>query len=158
MKKGDKYNEKHWEEMTSYLSEESKEKQGVLKSLEDEKGQLMEKYWKNMGKIRDKEMPDVELVWLASPMATLLLNEDGEKLHPESMNSADYNEVGSRVFNGFELDVLKYVKLGQKPWIHNVEIFKNIEIGPVCSPDGKTWAVIPFIPREPSHRDFRGWF
>jgi ferric-dicitrate binding protein FerR (iron transport regulator) len=49
--------------MASYLSEESKEKPDVHESLEDEKGQLMEKYWKNMGKPQEKEMPDVDKAW-----------------------------------------------------------------------------------------------
>ena len=73
-----------------------------------------------------KQLPEVELVWLASPMATQVLEEGGEQLLPESSLSADYNSSIDKIVDGYGLDLIKYVRYGRKPWEENVQLFKDI--------------------------------
>jgi UDP-N-acetylglucosamine:LPS N-acetylglucosamine transferase len=73
-----------------------------------------------------RQMPDVDLVWVASPLATKVLGEAGEQLLPESSRSADYNSVHDKTVAGYGLDLLKYVRYGRKLWEHNVQLFKEI--------------------------------
>lgn len=73
-----------------------------------------------------KQWPEVELVWLASPMATQVLEEVGEQLLPESSLSADYNSVFGEIVDGFGLDLMKYVRYGKNLWDQNVELFKQV--------------------------------
>ena len=77
-----------------------------------------------------KQMPEVELLWLASPMATQILEEVGESLLPESSFSADYNSLCDKIVDGFRLNLMKYLRYGKPLWEHNVELFKHvIELG-----------------------------
>ena len=73
-----------------------------------------------------KQLPEVELVWLASPMATQVLEEVGEQLLPESSQSADYNSLSDQIVDGYRLDIMKYVRYGRKLWEENVQLFKDI--------------------------------
>ena len=73
-----------------------------------------------------KQLPEVELVWLASPMATKVLEEVGEQLLPESSQSADYNSLSDQIVDGYRLDIMKYVRYGRKLWEENVQLFKDI--------------------------------
>jgi len=74
-----------------------------------------------------KLLPEVELVWLASPMATKILQEIGEQLLTESNLSADYNSLGDKIVDGFGLNLMKYVRYGKKLWEQNVELFKQVQ-------------------------------
>lgn len=73
-----------------------------------------------------RQLPQVELVWLASPLATRVLEEAGEQLLPESSLSGDYNSVLDVAVDGFGLSLMKYVRYGKKLWDENVELFKQI--------------------------------
>jgi hypothetical protein len=73
-----------------------------------------------------RQLPEVELVWLASPLATQVLEEAGEEMLPESALSADYNEVFQRVSNKCSLSLMKYTLYGKKLWDRNVELFKQV--------------------------------
>ncbi len=73
-----------------------------------------------------RQIPEAELSWLASPLATQVLEEAREQLLAESALSADYNSVGEKATEGFGLNVMKYVFYGRKAWAHNVEIFKQV--------------------------------
>ena len=73
-----------------------------------------------------KQLPEVELVWLASPMAAQVLDEIGEKLLPESSQSADYSESIDKIVDGYGLDLVKYVRYGKRPWEENVQFFRDI--------------------------------
>jgi len=73
-----------------------------------------------------RQIPEVELLWLASPLSTRVLQEAREELLPESALSADYNSVGEKAADGFRLHIMKYVFYGRKAWAHNVEIFKQL--------------------------------
>jgi len=73
-----------------------------------------------------RQLPEVELVWLASPLATRVLEEAGEKLLPESSLSGDYNRVFDKAVDGFGLNLMKYVLYGKNLWNQNVELFKQV--------------------------------
>lgn len=77
------------------------------------------------GQLR-KQCPEVELSWLASHPATLLLNEAGEKLLPEADIYANDNIPAENAAKGFGLSVLKYASNTRRGWAHNVKIFKQI--------------------------------
>jgi UDP-N-acetylglucosamine:LPS N-acetylglucosamine transferase len=70
--------------------------------------------------------PDVELYWLASHPATLLLNEAGEKLLPESDKYANDNISAENAARGFGMNLLKYASKTRKAWAHNVKIFRQV--------------------------------
>ena len=72
-----------------------------------------------------RQIPQVKLSWLASPLSSRVLQDAGEELLPESVLSADYNSVGEKAVEGFGLNIMKYVFYGRKAWAHNVEIFKE---------------------------------
>jgi UDP-N-acetylglucosamine:LPS N-acetylglucosamine transferase len=70
---------------------------------------------------------EVEVSWLAHPLASKLIQQAGEKLLPESQLSADYNEVGlSGAISNFSLNLMKYVALGEKTWAHNADLLKRV--------------------------------
>jgi UDP-N-acetylglucosamine:LPS N-acetylglucosamine transferase len=73
-----------------------------------------------------KQCPEVELFWLASHPATLLLKEAGEKLLPEADIYANENISAEKAAKGFGMNVLKYGSNTRREWAHNVKIFKQI--------------------------------
>jgi len=73
-----------------------------------------------------KQRSDIELSWLASPMATPLLEENGESLLPESNLSVDYNDVGERALGEFSVNILKFVLYCGKAWAQNVRLFRQV--------------------------------
>jgi len=73
-----------------------------------------------------KQRPDIKLSWLASPMATHVLDEVREALLPESSLSVDYNAVGEQALGEFSVNILKFVLYCGKAWAHNVKLFKDI--------------------------------
>ena len=77
------------------------------------------------GQLRS-QCPEIELSWLASHPATLLLNEAGEKLLPEADIYANDNIPAENAAKGFGLSLLKYASNTRREWTHNVKIFKQI--------------------------------
>ena len=77
------------------------------------------------GQLRS-QCPEVELSWLASHPATLLLNEAGEKLLPEADIYANDSIPAENAAKGFGMNVLKYASNTRREWAHNVKIFKQI--------------------------------
>lgn len=73
-----------------------------------------------------RQLPEVELVWLASPLATRVLEEAGEQQLPESSLSGDYNSVLEKIISGFCFNVMKYVIYSKKLWDQNVELFRKV--------------------------------
>ncbi|MHC4560237.1 MAG: glycosyltransferase, partial [Planctomycetota bacterium] len=73
-----------------------------------------------------KQCPEVELSWLASHPASLLLNEAGEKLLPEADIYANANIHAENVSKGFEMNTLKYALNESKVLKHNRKIYKKI--------------------------------
>jgi hypothetical protein len=70
--------------------------------------------------------PEVEISWLASHPATLLLKEAGQKLMPEADIYANDSIPAENAAKGFRLNLLKYASNARREWTHNVEIFKRI--------------------------------
>ena len=73
-----------------------------------------------------KQYPEVELSWLASHPAILLLKEAGQKLRPEADKYANVNIHAEKAAKGFGMNVLKYAFNEIKSLAHNVKIFKKI--------------------------------
>ncbi|MHC4076418.1 MAG: glycosyltransferase [Planctomycetota bacterium] len=73
-----------------------------------------------------KQYPEVELSWLACHPATLILNEAGEKLLPESDIYANANIHAENISRGFEMSTLKYALNESKVLKHNRKIYKQI--------------------------------
>ena len=59
----DKYNERDWEEIASYLSGESNKKSGVVNSFLDNKGQEIENYWTMINNNRGVDKVNVDEAW-----------------------------------------------------------------------------------------------
>lgn len=70
--------------------------------------------------------PDVDISWMAHPLASKLIVQAGEKLLPESAQVADYNLAGVQAISEFGLNLMKYVQLSKKPWQHNIELIKQV--------------------------------
>ena len=73
-----------------------------------------------------RQNPAVELFWLAAHPASLLLQETGEKLLPESDQYASDNTPAENAARGMQLNLLKYLSSARKEWAHNVEIFRQV--------------------------------
>lgn len=71
--------------------------------------------------------PDIELLWLASPMASRVLEEEGETLLPESLGSADYNTLAGRLTEGFGVNLVRYFRLGKPLWDANARLFAQVD-------------------------------
>ena len=63
MKKKKKYNNKEWQEIASYLSDENDKKSETVTSFLDERGLEIKNYWKNMKNSRSKEKVNVDKAW-----------------------------------------------------------------------------------------------
>ncbi len=77
------------------------------------------------GQLR-RRRPEVELSWLASHPASLLLKQAGEKLLPEADIYANVNVSAENAARGFGMNVLKYGLNVTRQFARNVKIFKEI--------------------------------
>ena len=73
-----------------------------------------------------RQNPEIEISWMAHPLASKLIREAGETLLPESERSADYNQAAVPCLREFTLNIIKYAKVTQKPREHNVNLFKQL--------------------------------
>ncbi len=73
-----------------------------------------------------KQNPEVQVSWLAHPLAAKILEPAGEPILPESKFSADYNEAAANAITGFKLNLVKYVKLSSKMFTQNAQLFREI--------------------------------
>lgn len=73
-----------------------------------------------------KQNPEIDLCWLAHPLATRFLKEAGEQILPESESSADYNLAGRKALEGFQLNLMKYIIHISKSRDINVKLFEQI--------------------------------
>ena len=72
-----------------------------------------------------KQNPKANVSWLAHPLATKLIEHAGEKILPENQLGADYNEAAAQAIMGFKLNLVKFVKLSNKMFSQNAELFKE---------------------------------
>ncbi len=71
--------------------------------------------------------PEVELSWLASHPASMLIEEAGEKLHPEATLFANDNVPAEKAARkGYRLDLQKYLIEAVKDWEQNVKAFELV--------------------------------
>lgn len=73
-----------------------------------------------------KQIPDIELSWLASNPANQLIKETGEKLLPEADMYANDNIPAEKAAKGTQLNLLKYLSNARKEWANNFEVFKLV--------------------------------
>ena len=69
---------------------------------------------------------DVEIVWLASGPAKMLLEERKETLLEESDSYYDVNEAAWSAAKGTSLNLFWYGKRAGNGWLHNIALFKKI--------------------------------
>lgn len=77
------------------------------------------------GQLRSQH-PEIELSWLASQSASLLLKEAGEKLLPEAKLYADVNVSAENAARGFGMNVLTYGRKVRRQFSRNVKVLKQI--------------------------------
>ena len=70
--------------------------------------------------------PEVELSWIASHPATLLVEQAGERLHPETASFANDNEPAEKASKDGQLNLLKYLMKASKHWQKNVDVIARI--------------------------------
>ena len=70
--------------------------------------------------------PDVELSWIAADPASKLIEEAGERLHPEAASYANDNEPAEKAARDGQLNLLKYLMKASKDWRQNVETYDRI--------------------------------
>jgi UDP:flavonoid glycosyltransferase YjiC (YdhE family) len=80
-----------------------------------------------------KQIPDVELSWLASEPAATVLSEAGEKLVPEADKWAQESDLMENVNKEYaekgkiySVNLAKYLFSSKEPWSNNVKIFKQL--------------------------------
>jgi UDP-N-acetylglucosamine:LPS N-acetylglucosamine transferase len=73
-----------------------------------------------------RQNPQVDVSWIAHPLACKVLAQAGEAILPESQLSADYNEAGLQSLTGFRLNIMGYVAVSRKAWAHNVDLFRQV--------------------------------
>jgi len=70
--------------------------------------------------------PGIDVSWLAHPLACKVLEQEGEAIHPQSIQSADYCLAATKCMNDFNLNVFKYISVSEKAWAKNVELFRKV--------------------------------
>lgn len=73
-----------------------------------------------------RQNPEWELHWLTHPIATMLLENAGEKVLPESRLSADYHRIAESFYRDFQLSLIKYILETRKAYKDNVELFNQV--------------------------------
>jgi hypothetical protein len=73
-----------------------------------------------------KANPEVEISWLASHPASLIIKESGETLLPEADNYANDNVHAENAARGFHLNLLKYLSDARGAWATNVSLFERV--------------------------------
>ena len=67
--------------------------------------------------------PAIEISWVAAHPASQVIQESGEKLHPEAGGYANDNIPAEKAAKGTQLNLLKYLMKASREWDHN---FKTI--------------------------------
>ncbi|MGB7568647.1 MAG: glycosyltransferase [Chitinivibrionales bacterium] len=70
--------------------------------------------------------PGLEISWLASSPASLVIKEAGETLLPEAENYADETSAAENAAKGYRLEILKYLSNARESWTTNVRIFERV--------------------------------
>jgi len=70
--------------------------------------------------------PDLNVSWMAHPLACKVLENARETILPESQQSADYNAAAAQCLHRFGLNLMQYVAATRKPYAHNVDLFRQV--------------------------------
>jgi len=73
--------------------------------------------------------PDVEIYWIAADPAATLIEEAGERLHPEAASYANDNVPAEEAAQDGQLNLLKYLMKASKDWRQNVDTYDRITVG-----------------------------
>jgi len=73
-----------------------------------------------------KNIPGAEIKWLAAHPASLLLQNAGEAVLPESSEYANENEFAEQSSNGTSLNLLTYLMKAKNAWKQNVKVFEKL--------------------------------
>ena len=73
-----------------------------------------------------KEIPDIDLHWLAAEPAASMIREAGDKIVPEASEYANNNEIMENIARGTRVNLMKYVSRSLKAWTHNAYTVKKI--------------------------------
>jgi len=73
-----------------------------------------------------KMIPDVEILWLAAPPASLVLQNAGETLLPEASQYPNETVIMENVSSKFEVNIFDYVINVMQPWSKTIDIFKEV--------------------------------
>ena len=69
---------------------------------------------------------DVDIFWLASHPANLLLEENGETLLPEASDYLDENLIAESTSRGSKLNLFRYAMAFRRQWQHNVDLVGRV--------------------------------
>jgi len=64
--------------------------------------------------------------WLAAHPASLLLEENSEKLLPEASDYLDENLIAESTSRGFKLNLFRYALAFQHQWQHNIDLVNRV--------------------------------
>jgi UDP-N-acetylglucosamine:LPS N-acetylglucosamine transferase len=73
-----------------------------------------------------RQNPQVDVSWIAHPLACKVLAQAGEAILPESQLSADYNQAALQTVTGFRFNIMKYVGAIGTARAHNVDLFRQV--------------------------------
>jgi UDP:flavonoid glycosyltransferase YjiC (YdhE family) len=71
---------------------------------------------------------NVDILWLAAQPASLLLEENGEKLLPEASDYLDENQIAESTSSGFRLNLFRYAVAFQRQWQHNIDLVTRVMV------------------------------
>ena len=70
--------------------------------------------------------PELDISWMAHPLARKAVRRAGEKLLPESAKVADYNLAGLQAVHDFSFNLMQYARLYKNPAMQNFKLFKQV--------------------------------
>jgi UDP-N-acetylglucosamine:LPS N-acetylglucosamine transferase len=73
-----------------------------------------------------RQNAQIDVTWLAHPLACKALEHAGEAILPESQLSADYNQALKRYVIGYRFNAMRYLGATTKVWAHNVNLFRQV--------------------------------
>jgi UDP-N-acetylglucosamine:LPS N-acetylglucosamine transferase len=73
-----------------------------------------------------RQNPQIDVSWIAHPLASKVLVQAGEAILLESRLSADYNQAVLQTIAGFRLNIMKYVRVTGKARARNVDLFRQV--------------------------------
>jgi len=73
-----------------------------------------------------KQIPDIDIIWLAAHPASQILRDAGEILLPDCDRWLDYTNMAEKAAGRGSLNLIKWLFWSRNDWTHNVEVFKEV--------------------------------